>query len=157
MSNFLRNCHIRAYQSLSRPAPLCQQQPEEATTCELITLQVAMPKGLGFLNMSLQDIYDFFICIPHPQFLDPIYIPDLWNFFGLTCRTFIKLFVLSFLFKVQRCLSYKGSPSGHLTIEDTWQGTQGQEDPLEKKVATHSSILTWKIPRTERSLVGYTP
>ena len=25
----------------------------------------------------------------------------------------------------------------------------GQEDPLEKGMATHSSILTWRIPRTE--------
>ena len=27
----------------------------------------------------------------------------------------------------------------------------GQEDPLEKKMATHSSILTWRIPRTEEA------
>ena len=26
----------------------------------------------------------------------------------------------------------------------------GQEDPLEKKMATHSSILAWRIPRTEQ-------
>ena len=26
----------------------------------------------------------------------------------------------------------------------------GGEDPLEKEMATHSSILAWKIPRTER-------
>ena len=32
----------------------------------------------------------------------------------------------------------------------------GREDPLEKEVATHSSILAWKIPRME-SLVGYSP
>ena len=25
----------------------------------------------------------------------------------------------------------------------------GQEDPLEKKMATHSSILAWRIPWTE--------
>ena len=25
----------------------------------------------------------------------------------------------------------------------------GLEDPLEKELATHSSILAWKIPRTE--------
>ena len=25
----------------------------------------------------------------------------------------------------------------------------GQEDPLEKEMATHSSILAWEIPRTE--------
>ena len=31
----------------------------------------------------------------------------------------------------------------------------GQEDHLEKGVTNHSSILAWKIPRTERSLAGY--
>ena len=35
----------------------------------------------------------------------------------------------------------------------TVQGTQvqslGQEDPLKKRIATHSSILVWKIPWTE--------
>ena len=32
-----------------------------------------------------------------------------------------------------------------------------QEDPLEKRMATHSSILAWRIPWTERSLAGYSP
>ena len=27
----------------------------------------------------------------------------------------------------------------------------GQEDPLEKGMTTHSSILAWKIPRTEEA------
>ena len=27
----------------------------------------------------------------------------------------------------------------------------GQEDPLEKEMATHSTILTWKTPRREES------
>ena len=31
------------------------------------------------------------------------------------------------------------------------------EDPLEKEMATHSSILAWKIPWTERCLAGYSP
>ena len=39
-------------------------------------------------------------------------------------------------------------------MQVTWE-TQGQsldwEDPLEKKIATHSSILAWKTPRTEES------
>ena len=26
----------------------------------------------------------------------------------------------------------------------------GQEDPLEEETATHSSILAWKVPRTEQ-------
>ena len=37
-----------------------------------------------------------------------------------------------------------------------WVPSLGQEDPLEKEVATHSSILTWRIPG-QRSLVGYSP
>ena len=32
----------------------------------------------------------------------------------------------------------------------------GREDPLEKEMATYSSILAWKIPWME-SLVGYSP
>ena len=36
------------------------------------------------------------------------------------------------------------------------QETLGQEDPLEKEMATHSSILAWRIPRTEEP-GGYSP
>ena len=32
---------------------------------------------------------------------------------------------------------------------ETWVQSVGQEDPLEKEMATHSSILAWRIPRTE--------
>ena len=35
------------------------------------------------------------------------------------------------------------------TIWETWVQSLGREDLLEKKMATHSSILAWKIPRTE--------
>ena len=31
----------------------------------------------------------------------------------------------------------------------------GQEEPLEEGMATHSNILAWRIPRTERILKGY--
>ena len=33
----------------------------------------------------------------------------------------------------------------------------GQEDPLEKEMATHSNILAWRIPWTEEPGVGYSP
>ena len=32
---------------------------------------------------------------------------------------------------------------------ETWVRSQGQEDPLEKETATHSSILGWRIPWTQ--------
>jgi len=34
-------------------------------------------------------------------------------------------------------------------LQETWVQSPGQEDPLEKEMATHSSILTLKIPWTE--------
>ena len=34
--------------------------------------------------------------------------------------------------------------------QETWVRSLGQEDPLEKEMATHSSILAWKIPWTEK-------
>jgi len=34
-------------------------------------------------------------------------------------------------------------------MPETWVQSLGQEDPLEKEMATHSSILAWKIPWTE--------
>ena len=34
-------------------------------------------------------------------------------------------------------------------MKKTWVWSQGQEDPLEKEVATHSCFLAWRIPRTE--------
>ena len=34
-------------------------------------------------------------------------------------------------------------------IQETWVQSLGQEDPLEKEMATHSSILAQEIPWTE--------
>ena len=34
-------------------------------------------------------------------------------------------------------------------VWETWVQSLGWEDPLEKEVAIHSSILAWKIPWTE--------
>jgi len=33
--------------------------------------------------------------------------------------------------------------------QETWVQSLGQEDPLEKGKATHSSILVWRVPWTE--------
>ena len=34
-------------------------------------------------------------------------------------------------------------------VQETWVQSLGQEDPLEKGMTTQSSILAWRIPRTE--------
>ena len=35
------------------------------------------------------------------------------------------------------------------TMRETWVQSLGQEDLLEKEMATHSSTLAWKIPSME--------
>ena len=34
------------------------------------------------------------------------------------------------------------------TMQETWVRSLGWEDPLEKEMATHSSVLAWRIPGT---------
>ena len=43
-----------------------------------------------------------------------------------------------------------------LPMQETWVQPLGLEDPLEKGMATHASILVGKTPWTEKS-VGYSP
>ena len=40
-------------------------------------------------------------------------------------------------------------------MQETWVQALGWEDPLEKDMATHSSIFAWRIPGTEEP--GYSP
>ena len=54
---------------------------------------------------------------------------------------FFKLGTLGFLV-AQRLKQLPG-------MQETWVWFLGQEDPLEKEMATHSRILAWKIPWTE--------
>ena len=41
-------------------------------------------------------------------------------------------------------------------MQETWVQSLGQEDPLEKGMSTHFSILAWGIPWTEEA-GGYSP
>ena len=44
-----------------------------------------------------------------------------------------------------------------LAIQGTWVRSLGWEDPLEKEITTHSSLLAWRIPWTEESGGLYSP
>ena len=51
-------------------------------------------------------------------------------------------------------ISVLGSPGGSETknlpaMQETQVLSLGRDDPLEKEMATHSSILSWRIPWTE--------
>ena len=59
---------------------------------------------------------------------------------------------------VQQVLWDKGFPGATVkriclpvqVMQKTWFQLLGQEDPLEKEMASHSSILAWKTPCTEK-------
>ena len=58
------------------------------------------------------------------------------------------------LFSISGLLAFVGFPCGqwsgiHLPMQETQVRPLGWGDPLEKDVATHSSILAWKNPWTE--------
>ena len=48
------------------------------------------------------------------------------------------------------------NPPAVQETQESWVRSLGQEAPPKKEMATHSSILAWKIPWTE-SLMGYSP
>ena len=49
-----------------------------------------------------------------------------------------------------------GSDSKNLSaMRETWVQFLGQENPLEKEMATHSSTLAWKIPWMEKPARGH--
>ena len=63
-----------------------------------------------------------------------------WTFVGKVMSLFFNM-LSSLVAQRVKCL---------LAIWETRVQFLGQEDPLEKEMATHSSTLAWKIPRTEK-------
>ena len=60
-----------------------------------------------------------------------MFISDIWHFYSFVCyfrRHFFKNF---------------------FTMQETWVRSLSQEDPLEREMVTHSSIMAWRIPWTE--------
>ena len=72
-------------------------------------------------------------------------VRNVWKLFR--CPPHFLLFVrLSGLIGVSQVSKWvKNLP----VVKEIWVQSQGQEDPLEKRMATHSSVLAWKIPWTE--------
>ena len=87
----------------------------------------------------------FIVQLSHPYMTTGITI-------ALTRRTFVGK-VMSLLFNMLSRLvaSLVNQRVKRLpTMWETWVRSLGQEDPLEKEMATHSSTLAWKIPWTEK-------
>ena len=59
-------------------------------------------------------------------------------------------FLISYLLKIYTWASLVAQMVKNMpALQETQVLSLGWEDPLEKGIATHSSILAWRIPRTE--------
>ena len=70
-----------------------------------------------------------------------------------TCEALRLTYMYTYMWTSLVAQAVKNSPA----LWETWVGSLGWEDPLEEGMATHSSILAWRIPMDKRSLVGYSP
>ena len=67
----------------------------------------------------------------------------------------LALLLISFVKQLRKSsLSHLGFPGSSViknppAMQEMWVPSLGQEDPLEEGMTTHSSILAWRIPRTE--------
>ena len=68
----------------------------------------------------------------------PVYIMVLWSIVFICLPTFMPV--------AQRL---KQRLRGLPPMQETWVRSLGWEDPLEKEMVTHSSILAWRIPWME--------
>ena len=64
-------------------------------------------------------------------------------------KVLLKFWKFSSIFFFQYILSVAQMIKTLSAMCETWVWSQGQEDPLKKGMATHSSILPWRISRTD--------
>ena len=65
---------------------------------------------------------------------------------SVICVCISLLFWISFLFRVSLVVELVKNPPA---MQEPWVQSLGWKDPLEKGMATRSSILAWRIPCTE--------
>ena len=66
---------------------------------------------------------------------------------GIKCEVYYEVYLM---FSCLSRASLVAQRLKHLpAMRETWVRSPGREDPLEKEMATHSSILAWRIPWTE--------
>ena len=80
-----------------------------------------------------------------------VYWCQNWGFHGDSDMEWDEAWMMQIPKKIKDLLSYSAAQSGKNlpAMQEMWAPLLGKEGPLEKEVATHSSVLAWKIPSTE--------
>ena len=79
---------------------------------------------------------------------------SIWQKYKPAITICIFIFIFIFIFSIMRIRKHRASLIAQSVqnlpaIQETGVRFLGWEDPLEKEMAPHSSILAWKIPWTE--------
>ena len=61
--------------------------------------------------------------------------------------------ILLFILLIYKALLVAQTVKNLPAVWEAWVQCLGQEDPLEKRMVTHSSILAWRIPWTEEPVI----
>ena len=112
-------------------------------------------KGFHIVNEGEVDVFSEFSCVfydptdvANPADLGPLpFLNPYYVFHNIVL--FVRLGIIIWMSRdSQVVLVVKNLPAKQET-QEMWVWSLGQEDPLEEEMATQSSILAWKIPRTE--------
>ena len=116
------------------------------TASQVFSISVCQTLVRGYdIKMNRQGLLSRSKCDPkgdtsvHRQAINTWSIPLQWSAFQVYPKG---IFYIPPLLVAQMVKSLP-------TMQETWVRSLGQEDPLEKGMATQSSIFVWRIPRTE--------
>ena len=117
------------------------------------------PKNFSIYNSYHELVFELGSCpsrCPQPQSSALV----------LNCHIFFYFIIISISRKCEKLMATHSSILGASPVarmvknlpamHETWVWSLGQVDPLEKGMATHSSILAWRIPWIEATVFGVT-
>ena len=141
------------FEIIHRRSLICSDSIQDLSTlgqCESNTHSVEIaPPILNFDIFPRLLLCDVILCHgagqPHnPEDKEPVYYQPLWNHTSSVSVTFSTVSNKSVNFST---LALAAQMVKHLpAMQETRVPSLGWEDPLEKEMTTHSSILAWKIP-----------
>ena len=98
----------------------------------------------------------FYLCTLHLNSIFVIIVVQSLSYVWLFATPWTAALQASLSFTISQSLSIESvmlsiaqMVKNPFAMQKTWVWSLGSEDPLEKEMATHSSILAWRIPWTE--------
>ena len=127
--------------------------------CSIISFRVSV----ALLTFCLEDLSidtSFvlsLILLLYSHYFLPLCLLVQVQYFGCSCVGCTYVNECEEFFSCRSFYYYVGFPVAQLVknppaVQETWIQSLGEEDPLEKGKATHSSILAWRVPWTVQSM-----